>query len=99
MSGGYFDYYQFKMQDIKSEIDDLISNNDNEELNDFGYTTGRFYNKEVIDKFKEAAILVEAALEAIHRVDWLVSADDGEETFLEGWEEKVTPLILKIRDL
>jgi hypothetical protein len=40
-----------------------------------------------------AAHYVKAAAKILHRIDWLVSGDDGEDSFLRRWDEDVSPLI------
>jgi len=45
------------------------------------------YPDEVIEKFKEGVELLRKAQIYAHRIDWLVSCDDGEQTFLERLKE------------
>lgn len=40
------------------------------------------YPDEVIDKLKEAVKVLRMAEIYAHRIDWVLSGDDGEETFL-----------------
>ena len=92
MSGGHFDYNQYRLDDIAVEIDDIIKNNDNKELDEvFKEPIGRHYPKEIIDLFKETAHTVRQARDMIQRVDWLLCGDDGEESFLSRWKEEVRP--------
>jgi len=74
MSGGHFNYQQFRLEDIASEIDELIERQE--------------YGVEIIEKFKLAAKTLRTAQRMAHRIDYLVSGDDGEETFLERWEKE-----------
>lgn len=50
------------------------------------------YPDEVIEKFKEAVYHLRKAYIYAHRVDWLLSWDDGEETFLERLKEELDEL-------
>jgi hypothetical protein len=50
------------------------------------------YPKEVIEKFKEAVIVLRKAAVYAQRVDWLLSGDDGEETFLERLKKDLDKL-------
>jgi hypothetical protein len=93
MSGGHFDYIQFRVEDAADEIENIVENNDSTEKNDFGDETGRHYPPEVIGRFLVATHYIKAAAKMLHRIDWLLSADDGEETFLRRWDEDVAPLI------
>ena len=79
MSGGHFDYKQHYIQDIIDEIEDLIKNNNVE--NEWGYSND--YSDEIIEKFKVGLKILKQAEIYTTRIDWLVSGDDGEETFLE----------------
>jgi hypothetical protein len=40
------------------------------------------YPDEVIEKFKEGVEIIRKAQIYAHRIDWLLSADDGEKEFL-----------------
>ena len=85
MSGGRFDYIQFRFEEVADAIDRLIANN--KVKDEFGYSND--YNEETLKKFKETADTIRRAAEMATRVDWLVSGDDGEETFHKRWNEKV----------
>ena len=89
MSGGFFDYAQHRMEDIAREICELIRNNDSTEKNGWGEDKGKHYPPHIIDRFKEAAHTIRQAQEMAQRIDYLVSGDDGEETFLSRWDEEV----------
>ena len=80
MSGGHFNYQQHSMQDIISELKTLIKNNNIP--NDYGYC--RNYSDKTILKFKEAIGLLKKAHDLVYHIDYLVSGDDGEDTF---WEQ------------
>lgn len=82
MSGGHFDYQQFRIGDIAESIQELIDTNDSQELDDFGSPIGRGYDPEVIEKFRRAVEILKQAQVYAHRIDWLVSGDDGEDNFL-----------------
>jgi len=91
MSGGHFDYNQYRIQDIADGIERLIANNEDDTLNEFGDPKGRHYPPEVIERFKEAAHTLRQAAEMAQQVDWLVSDDYGPESFLKHWEQSVPP--------
>lgn len=80
MSGGHFDYTQYRMEDVAVEIDYLIDRNDREDCP---------YPQKIIERFKEAAHTIRQAQEMIERVDYLVSGDDGEESFMTCWDNEV----------
>lgn len=72
MSGGTFDYGQFRISDIVNEIEDVVYNND---------TTEYPYNEETIALFKYGIKCLKVAQIYAHRIDWLLAGDDGEECF------------------
>ena len=92
MSGGHFHYAQYKIGQIADEIEHLIETNDNDELNDWGDPVGRGYQPEVIERFKLAVATLRKAEVMAQRVDWLVSDDDGEKSFLRRWDEDLNKL-------
>jgi hypothetical protein len=85
MSGGYFNYRQNHIEDIAHMVNELIANNDEE----YGYG----YSGETITKFKTAIYILSQAAIMAQRIDWLVSGDDGEETFHQRWDEDLTNLL------
>ena len=83
MSGGAFNYNQYRIQAIIDLIADIILKNDSTELDGSGYRIGAGYPPEIIAKFKEGLEYLTKAQIYAQRIDWLVSGDDGEETFLK----------------
>ena len=79
MSGGHFNCGQFNIEIAADEIDSLIDAND-------------IYSDETIEKFRQAAKVVRQAALMVHRIDWLVSGDDGEDTFHARWKEDMAAL-------
>ncbi len=108
MSGGAFDYNQYKIGNIADDIEKLIERNGRkktkEELKEEFWHQPDWYEKypedlyyyeypnEVIEKFKEAVKILRQAEVYAQRVDWLLSGDDGEESFLKRLEEDLNKL-------
>jgi hypothetical protein len=108
MSGGRFDYQQYAIGNIAESIECEIERNGREktreELKEESWRDSHWYEKypedlchykypdEVIEKFKEAVKYLKIAEVYAQRVDWLLSADDGEETFLERLDEDLKKL-------
>jgi hypothetical protein len=108
MSGGHWDYIQHRFTDVADDINELVEKNGKakteEELKDEGWYDPDWYKKypeelnhhkypdEVIEEFKKAAIAVGIAQIYIQRVDWLLSGDDGEESFLRRINEDLKEL-------
>lgn len=86
MSGGYFSHDQFRITDIAEEVAQLIRDNNKQDEN--GYSTN--FSPATIDKFVEAERTLRLASMMAHRIDWLVSGDDGEDTFHQRWEDELS---------
>jgi hypothetical protein len=81
MSGGHFDYKQWEIQNIADEVEQLILTNDSEELDEWGYRKGSHFTPETIAEFKKGLTVLRQAYVYAQRIDWLVSGDDGEDSF------------------
>jgi hypothetical protein len=81
MSGGHFQYKQWEILNIADEVEQLILDNDSNDLDEWGYTKGTHFNKETIIEFKTALETLRKAYVYAQRIDWLVSGDDGEDSF------------------
>ena len=88
MSGGHFNYSQCRIHDIAMEIEDIIAKNNSSDKDAFGNDVGYHFTSETITKFKRAVECLKKAQIMAHRIDWLLSGDDGEETFHERWNEE-----------
>ena len=111
MSGGHWDYIQYRFTDVAEDIKSLIDKNgklkNKEELREWGGYDPEYYEKypdekyhaeyapEVIAEFKKGAEIIAAAQIYMQRLDWLLSGDDGEESFLERLKEDLNKLKTK----
>lgn len=84
MSGGHFDYNQYKLHQIADEIDEIIYKNDVE--NEWGYKYN--YSEETLNKFRYVSSQLKELSAMVQRIDWLVSGDDGEDDFHKRWKEE-----------
>lgn len=73
MSGGHFDYKQYHIGEISASISEIIQEND----------SSYEFKDDTILKFKSAVLFLELSQILAQRIDWLLSGDDGEETFHE----------------
>jgi hypothetical protein len=80
MSGGAFDYLQYRIHDIVEGIQDIIDQNDS-------IPPEERYSEETIERFKNGIFYLNVAQVFAQRIDWLVSGDDSEETFHERLNE------------
>jgi hypothetical protein len=87
MSGGHFDYAQHRIRDIAESVLELIEKNGNKKEQDkyeylqYGDEYHYEYPEDIIDYFKEAYKALRIAEVYAQRIDWLVSGDDGEDSF------------------
>ena len=105
MSGGRYEYDQYRINNIvefiESEIQKSGRKKTDEEIKDESWHDKEWYEKypedlyyykypdEVIEKFKEGVKALKIAYVYAHRIDWLLSGDDGEESFLERLEQEL----------
>ena len=108
MSGGAFDYKQYNISMIADEIEQTIERSGRpktrEELKDESWRDPEWYKKypedlnhykypdEVIEKFKEGVAILRKAHIYAQRIDWLMSGDDGEDSFRKRLAEELSAL-------
>ena len=78
MSGGYFDYKQRHIESIISELKAIIDLD--------------FDNPQVKQKLNDGLLVLQAALIYTNRIDYLLSGDDSEQTFLKRLDEDMNNL-------
>lgn len=102
MSGGHFDYNQWRISEIADQLEDYIYGHsiDEEDIEEYienhwlddeekeyvlkhKHTIPNRYNfnKQTIKEFKKGLSILRKAYIYAQRIDWLLSADDGEENF------------------
>jgi len=94
MSGGTFDYNQFRIRDIwesiQRELDKQRAEKSEEDLK-YSWnkedTTYYTYPKEIQEELKKAVKYLKLAEIYAHRIDYLLAGDDGEESFLKRLKE------------
>ncbi|NDB59702.1 hypothetical protein EB001_14840 [bacterium] len=89
MSGGYFDYKQYEIENIADELEQIILDNDSEEKDEWGYSKGRHYSAQTIEQFKIGLEHLRKAQIYLHRIDWLLYDDDDENSFHERLFEEL----------
>lgn len=103
MSGGYFDYLQYRFTEIVESIEEKIEHNGRlktkEELKDDWYwpTDSEYispeelryyeYPADIIEEFKVGIKYIKLAQIYATRIDKLVSGDDDEDSFRERLKE------------
>ena len=108
MSGGRFDYIQHRLRDVAEDIEQQINKNGKkktqEELKNEPWHDSDWYEKypedlyrhqyseQVVEGFRRGAIYIRLAEIYMQRIDWLLSGDDGEESFLRRLEDDLKAL-------
>ena len=86
MSGGHFDYRDHCLEDIAEELEKVIRDNDSNDRDEYGDLLFWGFSPEVIEKLQDTVTAVKIAATLVHRADYLLSGDDGEEAYLEQVE-------------
>jgi repressor of nif and glnA expression len=94
MSGGHFQYNQYKLQMIAEKIEELIEKNNCNDKNQWGDVIGNHYSRETMREFDKAVSLLKQAYVYTQRIDWLVSGDDGEDSF----HRRLADELAKVKD-
>ena len=96
MSGGFFDYMQHNISEVADRIQYETDNNSNRPdwVSDEDWD-GQKYSDETITKFKEAVKVLRIAEVYTQRIDWLLSGDDGEDSFHRRLKDDLSKLALK----
>ena len=92
MSGGHFQYMQYEIGNIADEIEQIILNNDSKEKNEYGDTKGYGFSQGTIEEFKKALFTLKQSYIYVQRIDWLVSGDDGEDSFHRRLKQEMDEL-------
>ncbi len=75
MSGGEFDYLQFRIDDCAIDVKQKVVDYD------------KTCTKQTLARINECAETLEKAGKMLQRVDYFVAGDDGEESFNRRWKE------------
>lgn len=92
MSGGRFNYAGANLGWIARDIEEIIDNNNNSELDNWGSPKGNWFNDNTIQELKKAVKILRLAEIYEHRVDWLLSGDDNEEGFIKRLKHDIDAL-------
>lgn len=93
MSGGRFDYSQYRITQIIDTIEQEIINND-AEPRPVDYFEPNNFSQETIEEFKKGIEYLKIAQVYAQRIDWLLSCDDSEESFHKRLKQDLNELKL-----
>ena len=104
MSGGFFDYDQYRINNMADNLEEELNRQGKEkEKDDLYFDIGYYadypeemyypiYPDLVQEKMREAVKHLRLAAIYAQRVDWYLSGDDGAEDFLERLDEELKEL-------
>lgn len=113
MSGGHFDYAQYRIADIYTDIEDYVNGHELDEHDVQDYINDRWledkekdyihkhrhtipnrygYTEKTLAEFRKAVEILKQAEVYAQRIDWLLSDDDGEESFHERLKDDLGKL-------
>lgn len=113
MSGGHFDYAQYRITDIYTSIEDYMDGHELDEDEVRDYINDRWlddeekdyihkhhhtipnpygYTEETLSEFRKAVEVLKKAEVYAQRIDWLLSGDDGENSFHKRLKEDLNKL-------
>jgi hypothetical protein len=75
MSGGYFDYSEYKIEQIADDIQRVVISNPYR------------YKLQTLQRFQEAVQLLRKSVVYVKNIDYLLKSDYSEESFHEHLEE------------
>ena len=91
MSGGAFEYNQYRIQYIIDEIEHTLERQGKKcDFAENAYNVT--YSKEVQDEMRNGIRALKIAQVYAQRIDWLISNDDGEETFLRRLRKELSEI-------
>lgn len=105
MSRNRYEYKQYGFTDVIEDLRKLIEKNGKpktkEEMKAEGWTHPDWYEiypedkfhheypDEVIEEFKNAVDIISRAQIYMHRIDWLLCGDDGDESFIKRLNQEI----------
>ena len=99
MSGGHFDYVQYRISDIVESIERVIERNNippsktEKKYSSWDEDDERYeFSDKTINEFNNAIRYLKLAQVYAQRVDWLLSGDDSEESFHKRLKEDTNGL-------
>lgn len=92
MSGGHFNYKQYELGYIVDDIQQIVLSYEEDRIDEYGEKYRERYTAEEIAKFKEGMYFLEKALVYAQRIDWLLSGDDGADSFFRRLDHELSEL-------
>ena len=88
MSGGAFDYQQYRIGEIADQIEEVVIRHSKPQPSNDWFVT----KPETLAEMRKAIIILRQAEVYAQRIDWFLSGDDGEESFHKRLAEELLEL-------
>ncbi len=82
MSGGFFDYDQYRINGIIDAVEGVLDKHEHPGADDDGWNPLAGSTPETVEAFQQGLHTLRQAAIYAQRFDWFLSGDDGEEAFL-----------------
>lgn len=79
MSGGYFDYENYRLNDIADRLESLVALHDEKRLPEY-YAN---FSEKTYEIFRQTVIECRKLERTLHHIDYLLEGDHVEDTFLK----------------
>lgn len=89
MSGGYFEYNQYRIQYIIESLEEYMVKGDQ---SDPAWEKDEEPSEEVLNEFRKGLKILKQAYVYANRIDRLLSGDNGNETFLHYLNQELKEL-------
>jgi hypothetical protein len=93
MSGGHFNYKQDSLLDMVDDVRFAILMNESKEKMSGGNNIGNRFSPETIAEFEKAVKALKLTYVYAQRIDWLLSGDDGEDSFHKRLQAQLKELV------
>ncbi len=85
MSGGHFDYQQFRLNDLADQVQAYIDRCTSDETDEYGYKPT--LSPEALDCLRTCRQTLIKAGNMLHSVDWCICGDTDEEDMIREFKE------------
>lgn len=105
MSGGYFDYQEYKLVNIADSIEEIIATNGKPNIDEWGHNHNTEFNEEQINVLKSCRDMLLYCYAIVKSLDFGLSGDTDPSRFPEllqhrlEWDKNTQDMYYKILEL